>query len=207
MRRARGRRVVSLGVLSVMSMLAAASVRAQGTLPGGAVPMPAGVRPVRPVTADSMRVPIPDSLKSPLSPRRAFLTSLLIPGAAQSRLKRPTASIIFAAAEVISLGMARKAAQDMREAERAARDSVVSGYTVDPTTGVVSITGYIQSRFTPARVRARHTHYEDWLAAIAFNHIISATDAYVAAHLWDFKANVSMNPSTRTTTVAASISF
>ena len=40
---------------------------------------------------------IPDSLrKPPIAPRRAMLLSLMLPGYAQSRLGRPTSSIIFA---------------------------------------------------------------------------------------------------------------
>jgi len=167
--------------------------------PSSAVPLPA-----RPVRVDT----IADSLKRPpLSPRRAFLTSLLIPGAAQSRLDRPTASALFAVVDIIGLGMARKSAQDVREAERAPKDSVVATYTIDPVTGVATPATYLHSRFTPARIRARHLHYEDWIALLIFNHIIAATDAYVAAHLWDFKANVSMSAANRTASVSAQLSF
>lgn len=135
-----------------------------------------------------------------------MLYSMLLPGLAQSRLNRPTASIIFAVGEVLSIGMARKSAVDLREARAARRDSIPTGFSADTVTGVITPTGYTQNRLVP-RIGARRTHYEDWLAAIIFNHIISGADAYVAANLWDFKANVAVTPTRNGAAVAASLSF
>ena len=146
------------------------------------------------------------ALVPPLSPRRAFLTSLLLPGYGQLRLQRPNAAALFGTAEILSIGMARKAALDLREARRGARDSVVLTWKVNPTTGTIvldSITGkpvpatFERNRNTPARIAARRTHYEDWIAAIVFNHLISGADAYVAANLWDFPVNVKGSVSAR----------
>ena len=140
-----------------------------------------------------------DTPKPPMSPRRAFLSSLLVPGYAQTVFGRDRAAMLFAVIEVGSLGMARKAAQDLAEAKAFANDSIVATYKVDPNTGIAIVdpkTGlpvpdtYIASRFTPDRVKARRTHYEDWIAAILFNHLFSGADAYVAANLWDFKTNI-----------------
>jgi len=140
-----------------------------------------------------------DTPKPPMSPRRAFLTSLLIPGYAQTVFGRDHAAMLFAVIEIGSLAMARKAAQDLAEAKAFAGDSIVATYKIDPTTGIAQIdpkTGlpvpdtYIASRFTPDRIKARRTHYEDWIAAIIFNHLFSGADAYVAANLWDFNANI-----------------
>ena len=134
-----------------------------------------------------------------MTPRRAFLTSLLIPGYAQTVFGRDHAAMLFAVIEVGSIGMARKSAMDLAEAKALAKDSIVATYQIDPNTGLAVIdpkTGlpipetYIASRFTPDRVKARRTHYEDWIAAIVFNHLFSGADAYVAANLWDFKANI-----------------
>ena len=134
-----------------------------------------------------------------MTPRRAFLTSLLLPGYAQTVFGRDKAAAIFAVVEIGSIGMARKAAQDLAEAKGLPRDSVVATYKIDPATGLAIIdpkTGlptpdtYIASRYTDERIDARRTHYEDWLAVILFNHLFSGADAYVAANLWDFKTNV-----------------
>ena len=122
--------------------------------------------------------------------------------------------MLFAVVEIGAIGMARKAAQDLREAKGLARDSVVETYEIDPSTGRVVIdplTGrpkpatYAASRFTADRVNARRTHYEDWIAAIIFNHLFAGADAYVAANLWDFRTNVSVTATPRSTRVTASL--
>jgi len=161
--------------------------------------------------------PQPDTTKKPpMSPRRAFLTSLLIPGYAQTVFGRDRAAMLFAVIEIGSIGMARKAALDLAEAKGLPRDSVVATYKVDPNTGLATIdpkTGlpvpdtYIASRFTADRIKARRTHYEDWIAAIVFNHLFSGADAYVAANLWDFKANIGVVAAPRSARVYASLRF
>ena len=122
--------------------------------------------------------------------------------------------MLFTIVEVGAIGMARKAAQDLSEAKALAGDSVVATYRIDPATGLAVIdpkTGlpipatYIADRFTPDRVKARRTHYEDWIAAIVFNHLFSGADAYVAANLWDFRTNVGVASTPRSTTVYATI--
>jgi hypothetical protein len=149
-----------------------------------------------------------------MSPRRAFLTSLVLPGYAQTVFGRDRAAMLFTVIEIGSLAMARKAAQDLAEAKGLARDSVVATYQLDPITGLAVIdpaTGqptpdtWITSRYTPDRIKARRTHYEDWIAAIVFNHLFSGADAYVAANLWDFNANVGAVSTTRSVTIYASI--
>ena len=151
-----------------------------------------------------------------MSARRAFLTSLIIPGYAQTVFGRDKAAMLFALIEIGSLGMARKAAQDLAEAKGLPRDSVVASYKIDPATGLAVIdpkTGlavpdtYIASRFTPDRIKARRTHYEDWIAAIVFNHLFSSADAYVAANLWDFKTSIGAVASARGAGVVARVSF
>jgi hypothetical protein len=160
-------------------------------------------------STDSVRRP-------PLSPRRAFLTSLVLPGYAQTVFGRHKAAMLFAVVEVGAIGMARKAAMALAEAKALARDSVVGSYQIDPNTGLVvldPVTGqpvpatYIASRFTDDRVKARRTHYEDWLAAIVFNHLISGADAYVAANLWDFQTNVNVAATPHSTTIIARVRF
>jgi hypothetical protein len=149
-----------------------------------------------------------------MTPRRAFLTSLVLPGYAQTVFGRDKAAMIFTVIEIGAIGMARKSAQDLAEAKALAHDSVVATYRIDPSTGIAEIdpkTGlpipdtWIASRFTPDRIKARRTHYEDWIAAIIFNHLFSGADAYVAANLWDFGANVGAVSSERSVTIYASI--
>ena len=149
-----------------------------------------------------------------MSPRRAFLTSLLLPGYAQTVFGRDRAAMLFTIVEIGSIGMARKSALDLAEARALAHDSVVATYKIDPTTGLAITdpkTGlpvpdtWVASRYTPDRIKARRTHYEDWIAAIIFNHLFSGADAYVAANLWDFKTNIGAVSSARSVTVYASV--
>ncbi len=150
----------------------------------------------------------------PMTPGRAFLASVLLPGYAQTVFGRDRAAMLFTIVEIGSIGMARKSALDLAEARALAHDSVVATYKVDPTTGLATIdpkTGlpvpdtWIASRYTADRIKARRTHYEDWIAALIFNHLFSGADAYVAANLWDFKANIGAVSSTQSVTVYASI--
>ncbi len=160
--------------------------------------------------------PAVDTPKPPLSPRRAFITSLLLPGYAQTVFGRNKAAMLFAVIEVGSIGMARKSAMDLRDAEAMGPDSVVATYKIDPITGVAEIdpkTGlpipdtYITSHYSQDRINARRTHYEDWIAAIVFNHLFSGADAYVAANLWDFKTNVGVIAHSRAVGVYATVSW
>ena len=140
-------------------------------------------RPVRRITSS-----IPDSLiRPPVSPKRAFLQSLLVPGWGQSSLRRNTASSVFATMELGSLYMVAKSRADLQRARAwSRRDSIIVG---DPTLGATAtkIPAVAQEL-----LNARQLHLEDWLAALIFNHLISGADAYVAAHLWDLPARVSI---------------
>lgn len=173
--------------------------------------LPFCARPATGQVTDSVRLGLvasrtlqtPDSTKPPISPRRAFLSSLILPGYGQNRLDRPKAAMLFSTLEVVSIGMAAKSAHDLRDAKAVSQDSVVSTYKTDPATGLVTLdpktrqpvpATYIHSRFDADRVKARRVHFEDWIAAILFNHLFAAADAYVAANLWDFRANVATTP-------------
>ena len=145
------------------------------------------------------RVPVDSLPRPPLSPRRAFLYSLAVPGSAQSILGRPRTAALFVAVEALAITMARKSANDLREAKRYGRDSIVAGYQIDGATGRVVVdslgrpvpTGYLVNDLG-GRVPARRTHLEDWIAMLVFNHLISGAEAFVSAHLWDLPAQVSM---------------
>ncbi len=149
-----------------------------------------------------------------MSSRRAFLTSLLLPGYAQTVFGRDKAAMLFTVIEIGAIGMARKSAIDLAEAKGMPRDSVVATYRIDPSTGLAEIdqkTGlpipetWVTSRFTADRIKARRTHYEDWIAAIVFNHLFAGADAYVAANLWDFRTNIGVVATPRSGVIYASV--
>jgi len=155
----------------------------------------------------AIRSAVPDSGGPPISARRAFLSSFLLPGYGQTRLDRPRAAMLFSVVEVLSIGMAMKAEQDLHEAKGAPKDSVVSSYTLDGSGKQIPFDAYIKSRFNLDRVSARRVHYEDWIAALVFNHLIAGADAYVAANLWDFRANVGATASTSSVRVTANFAW
>ena len=172
------------------------------------------------VARRAVRAPIVDSTpRPPISPKRAFLSSLALPGLGQARLGRNGASSFFAGIELFSIAMARKSAKDLTTAKRFERDSVFAGYTstctLDSTrVAVPSGSGGVRdsvtatsfrctppvrgaltfNRFRGGRVGARKLHYEDWLAVLVFNHLISGADAFISAQLWDLPARVAVEP-------------
>jgi hypothetical protein len=150
--------------------------------------------------SDSTRKPLP---KPPLSPRRAFLYSLVIPGYSQAVLNRPTAGALFVLTESIAIGMLRESQADLNEARRFQSDSLVTiGF--DPGTGapIPAVNAYTQHL-----VDVRRSHVEDWIAFIIANHLFAGADGYVAAHLWDLPTQISIAPSHAGTVVAARIQW
>jgi hypothetical protein len=100
--------------------------------------------------------------KPPVSPFGAFWRSLLVPGWGQAKLDRHVSGAIFLAAEGLALGMTLKVNQELQYLEE---------------------TG-------SARTEAKQQELEDWLVILGFNHLMSALEAYVAAHLWDFPGDL-----------------
>jgi hypothetical protein len=135
-------------------------------------------------TATTAGVPA-DSLKPPISPRRAFLYSFLAPGYSQSVLGRHKAAMAFLFVEGVSVVMIRESAADAHEARRMLNDTVVVSYGPK---GVPAETS--GPRFSGAEVRTRDAHVEDWVALLVANHLFAGADAFVAAHLWDVPAHL-----------------
>jgi hypothetical protein len=143
--------------------------------------------------------------RPPLSPRRAFLSSLVAPGYAQSVLGRPNAAALFVLTEAIGVLMVREAAIALRQARRLQTDSVPV-YFVNPTTGAPD-TVFALGRYSAALVRSRRAHLEDWIAALVANHLIAGADAFVAAHLWDVPAQVGLRSGDGRMTLAARLTW
>ncbi len=139
----------------------------------------------------------------PISPRRAFLYSLALPGYGQSILRRPTAGAIFVLAEAIGIAMLRQSNAELQEARRLRSDSLtVIGF--DPTSNA-PITA--ASAYTDELINVRRGHREDWVAALIANHFFAGADAFVAAHLWDLPSQVSMRQTGYGTLLAATLHF
>jgi hypothetical protein len=126
---------------------------------------------------------------------------MLVPGLGQYQLYRTKATAIFAAAELGTIAMSFKSKHDLDVATAARRDTTVVGLVdsttgkpvIDPKTGLQKTVGQVKNQNLVDRIRARRTHLEDWVAAIVFNHLFSGADAWVAANLADFDANVNVS--------------
>lgn len=121
----------------------------------------------------------PDSAQG-ISPRGAFLRSLVLPGWGQSELGATGRGGIYFALEAGSLWMFFKSARKLdeaRENERIARE-----------------TGVLGPEQTDPLVRDRQNQREDWLTLSIFWLFFSGADAFVAAHLQDFDVHVNAIP-------------
>jgi hypothetical protein len=176
----------------------------------------AGVVPLRAQSVEGTRVgverPAADTLLPrqerpsavlegpPITPRRAFFTSLLLPGAGQARLDRPYAGGVFLLIEAISLTLMHRSAEDLRIARSFRGDSMPARYQVDAATGLVArdaagapiVAAWETPRYNDAWVRTRRLHLEDWTAVLIFNHLFAGADAFVAAQLWDLPQKVAI---------------
>jgi hypothetical protein len=136
----------------------------------------------------------------PLSPRRAFLYSVMFPGYAQTVLGRPTAAALFILSESIGIVMLRESDAELRDARRFQTDSLlVLGR--DQTGALVTT----PSPYSQEIVNIRRGHREDWLFFLLGNHLFAGADAYVAAHLWDLPSQVSLRATDQGTVVSARI--
>ena len=159
----------------------------------------ARVAPARAPAVDTTSRPVP---QPPLSPRRAFLYSLLLPGYSQSILGRPTAGAIFVLSEAIALGMLRESKADLNEARALRTDSVVVVGFDESGAPIKSASPY-----TDELIDVRRGHVEDWVAFIIANHLFAAADAYVGAHLWDLPSQVSLRQTRGGTVLAARLTW
>lgn len=159
----------------------------------------ARLEPIR-STADIPR----DSLVPPISPRRAFLYSFLVPGSGQSILGRHKAAAAFLFVEAVCLAMIRESGADVHEARRSAGDSLIVSY-VDQSGNPAVLKA--APRFGSAEIHTREAHVEDWAALLVGNHLFSGADAFVAAHLWDVRVRLAMRntPDGRALAIGATI--
>jgi hypothetical protein len=143
-----------------------------------------------------------DSLYPPISPRRAFFYSFLVPGYSQAVLGRHKAAATFVLVEAITISMIRESGADVREAKRYDNDSTIVSYGADGTS--IKVAG----PFSDKEVHSRRAHVEDWAALLVANHLFAGADAFVAAHLWDVPARLGFRLSPNGgATISASLRF
>jgi hypothetical protein len=172
-----------------MNMLMPGRALAGAALIGAVLGLSASSVGAQVARTDTVHQSPADSLKPPITPRRAFLYSFLMPGYAQSVLGRHKAATTFLLVEAIGVSMIRESAADAHEARRMSTDSIVVSW-VDPQ-------GNLQKTITPPpfssrEVKTRDAHVEDWVAVVVANHLLAGADAFVAAHLWDVPARLAV---------------
>jgi hypothetical protein len=138
---------------------------------------------VRPLTRRAGQVtrPVqPDTAPPRISPRGAFVRSLVLPGWGQSELGAPGRGAVYFFLEAGSLWMWYTADQKLDEARE--RQAILRDLgQLEP------------DRRTPL-VRDRENQREDWITLSVFWLFFSGADAFVAAHLQDFDVHVNAVP-------------
>ncbi|HEY7877447.1 MAG TPA: hypothetical protein VIC55_04445 [Gemmatimonadaceae bacterium] len=165
--------MIRVAVLSALLLGGVAPVAARAQVADSARVGPTAPVDTQPIAADSLSKP-------PISPKRALIQSILLPGWGQASLHRPTAGGIFVALEVTSIAMLVQSKKDLAAARALANDSVLAGagqpgYVVNPYAG---------------RIAPRKQAVEDWTALLIATHLFAAADAFVAAQLWDVPVEV-----------------
>lgn len=132
----------------------------------------------------------------------------------QMRFDRRKAATVFLLAEAGGVGMSLKSWNDLSMAKKARSDTIGTPVLKpDGTPQIDSVTGQPVVSFAPRnknladRVRARRAHLEDWIAVVVFNHLFAGADAYVAANLADFDANVQVSSTERRLGVRARLAW
>jgi len=132
-----------------------------------------------------------DTLRSPITPKRAFLLSLFVPGSAQSVLGRHRSAVALLSVEAAAIAMIRESGADARQARRQLGDTLVQSY-VDANGDRLQVPVLERRRFENGEVQSRRSHVEDWVALLIANHLFAASDALVAASLWDVPAHITL---------------
>lgn len=102
--------------------------------------------------------------RPPITPTGAFLRSLILPGWGQARLNRNVTGGLFVAFEGLAAAMVWKSQWQLEFART-------------------------RNKF----VKEHRQEREDWITLLVFNHLFSAAEAYVAAHLYDFPAALKLD--------------
>jgi hypothetical protein len=191
--------IASSIALSIVFPVMANAQRPDSARVGVSAPTPAATAPTPDSTRAARRSAKPD-VQPPISPGRAFLYSLAIPGLGQAALDRRYTGAGFFLVEAFSLALIYRSNDDLRLAKSFLGDSVPLTYAIDPTTGIAQRNGtgdpvvatWKVSGYTPELIKARKLQVEDWIAVVLFNHLFAGADAFVAAQLWDLPSHVAL---------------
>lgn len=213
-----GRRfVVVLWALAIAMPWNAQAQRPDSARVGVSAPLPVTAKPA-PDSTPAVRRNVKPGVPPPITPGRAFLYSLALPGLGQAALERRYTGAGFFLVEAFSLALVYRSTADLRLAKSFQGDSVPLTYAIDPTTGIAQRSGngdpvvatWQLSGYTPGLIKARKLQVEDWIAVVVFNHLFAGAEAFVAAQLWDLPSHVALRAAplpTGGTSVSMSLRF
>ncbi len=172
-----------------LAALAPAALRAQTQPPARdtAAARPPAPVPAAPVAADTSRA----AAAARITPKGAFLRSLVLPGWGQSAIGSPGRGSVYFAMEATSLWMVYKSRRKLgaaREQEEWLHE-----------------TGQLEEERHTGLVNSREQQVEDWITLAGFVLLFNAADAFVAAHLGDFDARIGTLPTPRGLEVRATL--
>lgn len=138
-----------------------------------------GQNPAVDTTAAVVAAP-PSMDTTAISPRGAFLRSLILPGWGQAYVGAPGRGAIYFAMESGTLWMALRSRQQLRAAR------VQQGWLRE--------SGELKETAESPLVESRARQVEDWTTVSIFLLFLAGADAYVAAQLADFTEHLGVRP-------------
>ena len=118
-----------------------------------------------------------------ISPKGAFLRSLVLPGWGQSAVGSPGRGAIYFALETGSLWMVYKSQRKLHFARR--------------NQEYLREVGELEEDRQTGLVNSREEQLEDWITLSGFFLLFNAADAFVSAHLVDFDERIGVVPGRR----------
>lgn len=143
-------------------------------------------------------------------PRNAFIRAMLVPGLGHAYIDAPRRGGIYFAIQTASWYMLLKTAaklNDAREIEQRfvrfgtdslraemAADTALARQLADPVRFQQALDNHPGLEGARSLVDSRRRHRQDWIVYTLFFTFAAAVDAYVAAHLTDFPADITVTP-------------
>jgi hypothetical protein len=172
----------------------------------------AAAAPVLAQVLEPDTMPVADTIPRELpSPRAAFVRALLVPGLGHAYVGEYTRGGVYFSLQSTSWFMLVKTMRrlgDVKDRDGAltalavdsvdaamAADSVLAEQLQDLEAYENALLTYPGLQDTRLLVRARRQQRQDWIAYTLFFTFAAAVDAYVTAHLKDFPADVTAQPS------------
>jgi hypothetical protein len=199
----RARRIRLLGA-ALVAVLPAAFAAPAAAQDGQPAVRPDTVPPGVPAAVSA------DTATRPLTPRGAFVRSLVVPGWGQAPFEAYFRGGVYFAGwtgnwfmnfkNQVRLQEARNMLEirtvQIREALIAAAPDPDSMRIILETTNILDLAVQADPTATDTRslIRSREQQREDWIAWSLFWLLASGVDAYVTAHLWDFPATIQVDP-------------